>query len=319
MAEFDLMYNTIGLETLIPDSLPGVALFMRHGDRYTLYKGPDLPFTEKDKDRLLNNNIDHLYIYSGELSCYNKYVEGNLGSMLSDEGITISKKQEILCQASINYIQEVFNVPCKYLKENLDRCKNLIRFILNDVFTPQQLVETLGTLVQYNSYTYIHSVQVSSYCAALYKFMQVPDEDITDILVGAMFHDYGKTYISKEILEKPDKLTALEFNEVKKHSLYGYSALSELNTFSPMALSIVRDHHEKIDGTGYPNGRKEEELSKHARIASIADVYSALTTDRSYRKAMSSEVALKIMENEMRGSFDVYYLAIFTNMFGVEK
>jgi len=268
---------------------------------------------------LLENNTEEIYVYSGEISNYNQYVESNINTFLHDEKLTPIKRQEILCNISINYMQEIFNTPSKYVKQNLDRCRLLIKHILSEKLGTSTLLETLGGLIQHSSYTYAHSVQVCSYTIALHSLMFNLDEDeLIDIGVGAIFHDYGKIYIPTEILDKPGNLEQLEFYEVKKHCEYGYDLLKMLDVFSPVSLDIVKHHHEKLNGRGYPDGLNGTDISKSSRIAAIADVYSALTTKRAYRDALDRESAFEIMRNDMAGSFDVHYLSIFSAMLAGE-
>jgi HD-GYP domain-containing protein (c-di-GMP phosphodiesterase class II) len=309
------IYKPISLDTLLPKTLPGVALFLRHENKFVLYKAPGLPFTEKDKSRLTEHNVENLYVYSGELSSYNQYVESNLSVLLHNESLTPRKRQEILCTATLNYVSEIFNTPSNYIKQNLDRCRHLISYILKEKLGTSMLLETLGGLVKHSSYTYVHSVQVSSYTLALHtRMFKLSEEELIDIGIGSVFHDYGKIYIPVEILDKPARLTPTEFYEVKKHSEYGYDLLNTLGVFSPVSLDIVRNHHEKMNGKGYPGGLHGDSLSRSSRITAIADVYSALTTNRSYRDALDRDSALEIMQNEMDGAFDVHYLSVFSSM-----
>jgi HD-GYP domain-containing protein (c-di-GMP phosphodiesterase class II) len=311
------IYKSISLDTLLPQTLPGVALFLKHEENYVLYKAPGLPFTDKDRSRLAEHNVRELYIYSGELSSYNQYVESNLSTYLHDENLPPKKRQEILCSASVNYVNELFNTPSNYVRQNLDRCRHLISYILEEKLDPAVLLETLGGLVKHNNYTYVHSIQVSSYTIALHaRMFKLNEDELIDVGIGSVFHDYGKIYIPVEILEKPTRLTPVEFHEVKKHSEYGYDLLKMLDVFTPSSLDIVRSHHEKINGGGYPDGLHGENISRSSRIVAIADVYSALTTNRSYREALDRDSALDIMTNEMEGSFDVHYLSIFSSMLG---
>lgn len=310
------LYNPILLETLIPESILGIALFLKQKDNYVLYKHPDLPFTIKDKDRLINSNVSELYVYSSELSTYNQYVEANLSMLLSSTEYTVGKRQEILCHSALNYLHEVFEQPAIAVKQNLSRVKQIIQYILSDYFSPTQLLETLGGLIQHNPYMYVHSLQVSTYMSSFYHTLGCTEQQLIDITVGAIFHDYGKVYIPAEILDKPERLTAAEFEIVKQHSEYGYQALTILDEFSDLSLEIIRYHHEKMDGSGYPKGLTGKDIPRHAKIAAIVDVYCALTTDRSYRLALPKHEALEIMQDQMKGSFDGYYLSMFTAMLG---
>lgn len=306
------MYRIIQLESLIPETLPGVALFIKHGDNHVLYKNPTLSFTHNDKERLLDNNVKFLFVKSAEMSTFNQYVEANLPLLLSDESIEPLAKQNMLYQASVNYVQEIFDSPAVAIKQNVDRCRNLIKHILNDVMNSSGVMTALSSLVDHNAYTYVHSVQVATYSIALHvRMFDLSRDELMDVGIGSLFHDYGKVYVPRVLLEKPGKLSASEFMEVKKHPVYGYSTLKDLDIFTPVALGIVKHHHEKENGNGYPDGLSSYDIARSSKITAIADVFSALTTNRSYREALSKETAMDIMYGEMEGSFDMQYLNTF--------
>jgi HD-GYP domain-containing protein (c-di-GMP phosphodiesterase class II) len=205
--------------------------------------------------------------------------------------------------------------PSKYIKENIDRCKILIQFILKDKFGTASLLETLGALVKHNSYTYVHSVQVSSYSILLHaRMFKLSQDELLDIGVGGVFHDYGKVYIPPSVLEKPGNLTPMEYYLVKKHCEYGYDILKQLDTFSPVALGIVKHHHERMNGGGYPEGLVGDEISRSSKIAAIADVFSAMTTTRPYREGLEWDKALETMTNDMDGLFDEPSMCSFSAM-----
>ena len=306
------MYRMIQLESLIPETLPGVALFIKHGENHVLYKNPALSFTHNDKERLLDNNVKFLFVKSAEMSTFNQYVEANLPLLLSDESIEPLAKQNMLYQASVNYVQEIFDSPAVAIKQNVERCRNLIKHILNDVMNSSGVMTALSSLVDHNAYTYVHSVQVATYSIALHvKMFELSRDELMDVGIGSLFHDYGKVYVPRVLLEKPGKLSASEFMEVKKHPVYGYSTLKDLEIFTPVALGIVKHHHEKENGNGYPDGLSSYDIARSSKITAIADVFSALTTNRSYREALSKETAMDIMYGEMEGSFDMQYLNTF--------
>ena len=306
------MYRMIQLESLLPETLPGVALFIKHGDNHVLYKNPTLSFTHNDKERLLDNNVKFLFVKSGEMSTFNQYVESNLPLLLSDENIEPLAKQNMLYQASVNYVQEIFDSPAVAIKQNVERCRNLIKHILNDVMNSSGMMTALSSLVDHNAYTYVHSVQVATYSIALHvRMFELSRDELMDVGIGSLFHDYGKVYVPRVLLEKPGKLSASEFMEVKKHPVYGYSTLKDLDVFTPVALGIVKHHHEKENGNGYPDGLSSYDIARSSKITAIADVFSALTTNRSYREALSKETAMDIMYGEMEGSFDMQYLNTF--------
>jgi HD-GYP domain-containing protein (c-di-GMP phosphodiesterase class II) len=306
------MYRLVHLESLIPETLPGVSLYIRHGDQHVLYKDSNLSFTQYDKDRLLDSKVEYLFVTAGEISKYNQYVEANLALLMNDENLEPLERQNVLYQASVNCVQEIFDSPAISIRQNVDRCRMLIKNILSDVISSDGVMTALGSLVDHNAYTYVHSVQVATYSIALHlRLFDLEHDELLDVGIGSLFHDYGKVYVPKVLLDKPGKLSATEFVELKKHPSYGYSTLKDLEIFSPVSLGIVKHHHEKENGTGYPDGLTGYHIARSSKIAAIADVFSALTTNRAYRTALSKDIAFDIMYGEMDGSFDTQYLDTF--------
>jgi HD-GYP domain-containing protein (c-di-GMP phosphodiesterase class II) len=309
------MYRLIHLASLIPETLPGVSLFIRHGDNYVLYKENSLQFTSSDKARLLDNHVKYLYVKADEMSMYNQYVESNLPLLIKDERMEPQVRQNILYQASVNYVEEIFDRPAVAIRQNVERCRNLLEIILSDVMNSDGVMNALSSLVDHNAYTYVHSVQVATYSISLHiKMFDLSRDELLDVAIGSLFHDYGKVYIPRTLLEKPGRLTPVEFRELKKHPEYGYDTLKDLDIFGPVSLGIVRHHHEKENGTGYPDGLTSYDITRSSKVTAIADVFSALTTNRSYRSALPKEEAIEIMYGEMDGSFDKQYLDTFRSM-----
>ncbi len=146
-----------------------------------------------------------------------------------------------------------------------------------------------------------HIRRVSEYTAILAKDLISNDTDLMYVKVASMMHDIGKLMIPNEIIEKPGKLTPEEFDQVKAHSTYGDSLLSHgEGEIMAIARTIAYEHHERWDGKGYPRGLKGDEISIYAQIVSVADVYDALTSKRSYKEAWSPMDA-KIEITRQRG------------------
>ena len=146
-----------------------------------------------------------------------------------------------------------------------------------------------------DTYTFGHSGRVAEYAVAVAKAFELPTADLTAVRVGAYLHDVGKIRVPHEILNKPDQLTADEFEIIRQHPVYGVELLASVD-FPWDVKPIVRWHHERIDGSGYPDGLRGDEIPLTAQIIGIADVYDALTTARSYRAAMSRNAALAELE-----------------------
>jgi len=186
-------------------------------------------------------------------------------------------------------------------KELNDLDKNLINLFCNNVSiafdnlylnkeiedTQKEIIYTLGEVTEGRSIEIgNHIKKVSEYCELLAVKYGLPEEEVEIIKVASPIHDIGKIIVPDSILNKPGKLTPEEFDIIKQHPMRGYELLSHSDRkILKIAAIIARDHHEKYDGTGYPQGLKGEEIHLYGRIACVADVFDALTSKRVYKDA----------------------------------
>lgn len=153
--------------------------------------------------------------------------------------------------------------------------------------------------------TGVHIVRMSEYSALIARTLGRDDNFSKNILMASPMHDIGKIGIPDYILQKPGKLTVEEWAIMKKHPEYGAKILAGSNAPTiQLAAEIALTHHEKYDGSGYPNGLKGDEIPISGRVAAVADVFDALTMNRSYRPAMSEENAIAIIEGGRASHFD---------------
>jgi len=174
----------------------------------------------------------------------------------------------------------------------------------SDIFT------YLSYLKDINDYTYSHSLNVSLLCNMFSKWLNLSEDETEDLTVAGLLHDIGKLKIDSKILNKKGKLTDEEFEEIKKHPVLGYEIIKDMN-ISDLIKDAVLMHHEKINGTGYPSGLKEEQISKYAKIVSICDIYDAMTSDRSYRNRICPFTVIRNFERQNFSILDTKYLFIF--------
>ncbi len=152
-------------------------------------------------------------------------------------------------------------------------------------------------------YTHGHSENVMKYTVVLAKHIGLSDSEIEDIKYAGLLHDIGKIGISEFILNKPSRLTKLEFEEIKKHPGVGAKIIADVPFLQPL-VPYVLHHHEFFDGSGYPTGIKGEDIPLGARILSVADVFEAMTSNRPYRKALLPETAVKALIDGKQKQFD---------------
>ncbi len=164
-----------------------------------------------------------------------------------------------------------------------------------------------------DSYTRGHVERVTAYAEAMAQALQWAQEEINILRFGAILHDIGKIQIPGDILRKPAPLTAEERKEIQTHPVVGAQMLSGV-PFLRKAAPIVRHHHERWDGKGYPDGLKEEEIPIGARIVTIVDTFDAITTTRPYRAARSPEVAKTELKENAGTMLDPYLVEAFLQL-----
>ena len=164
-----------------------------------------------------------------------------------------------------------------------------------------------------DSYTRGHSDRVSEYSCLIGKKLGLPEEDIKRLHIGGLFHDVGKIGVPDNILQKNGKLTDDEYSEIKNHPTIGAHILSTASIFQDI-IPIVKHHHEKYDGNGYPSRLKGEDIPYLARIAAIADSFDAMTSKRVYRDSLPVETVISEFERCRGTQFDPYLTDVFLDI-----
>ena len=291
-------WRPISIDYISHEYFPDVALYMRTNSNFVMYKAPGRQFTVDDHRRLERNYTEFLYIRTGDMEEINDYLENNLAEMIAREDLNSVTKGRILYQTVTNYVIDVFENPEKV--SNKERCSRLIHLMLQYQYMAlgEDMLEALRTVTALNYYIFGHSVQVAALNLLMHENLFKLDlDEMVDVGIGSLFHDIGMTLITDGVLDKPDALCDFEFYKLKQHTQKGYEFLKQTGLFSGVALGIVRHHHDRYDGNGYPTGIMGGAIPVNAQATSLSDIYSALTTERPYRTASSSEHALKIMQD----------------------
>lgn len=160
---------------------------------------------------------------------------------------------------------------------------------------------------------YRHGVNVAALSTILGKWIGLDGAQLNLLTYAAILHDFGKTKIDKGILDKPDTLTPIEYKEIKAHPIIGYNYVKEIPFLDKAVSYGVLMHHERLDGSGYPFGLKEDKIHQFAKIIAIADVFDAVNSNRIYKKSTGPFEALEIIRKESLGKLDYEYCNIFLN------
>lgn len=202
---------------------------------------------------------------------------------------------------------------CTSLGEGLSRVQSLLRLQRYIDEQAKSVVLSLAHSIEAkHPLTEGHSDRMSEYAAQLGERLGLKEEELRDLRIACLLHDIGKVAVPDEILLKPGPLDANEMEVVKQHPAIGEEICAPLKSLRHI-LPVIRHHHERMDGSGYPDGLRGTEIPLMARILQIADIYDALITDRPYRIALSGDAALEILRCEaMRGWLDSSLVSEFS-------
>ena len=229
------------------------------------------------------------------------FMEQSLSMLIADQAIPVQEKSKVVYKCAKNVLHDVFEDPRS--GENVQRTQDITSNMVDFVLANDGSILSLLNLGTHDYYTFSHCVNVAVFGLGLWIMIDKGNEfDLREFALGCILHDVGKTLTPQKILKKPGRLDNDEFHEIKKHPLHGYELMKD--TLPPVALDVILHHHEKYCGTGYPHGLSGDKISNHAKVAAIADVYDALTTNRPYGTARPPFEAVLTMKEEMVGHFE---------------
>ncbi|MDU2064959.1 MAG: HD-GYP domain-containing protein [Sporomusaceae bacterium] len=182
---------------------------------------------------------------------------------------------------------------------------NMASDLVEELLSQADISICLTGIFSHDDTTFSHSLNCAIYAILLGRFSDLTVPQLKELACGALLHDVGKNEISLDLLNKPEKLTEEEFELLKNHAQWGFNSLRKMRwELSSLSAHMAWQHHERIDGTGYPRGLKGDEILQYARILAIADVYDAITANRPYRRAMPPKQAYDIIYKGLGVHFD---------------
>ncbi len=297
-------YFQISPLMIFPQTLGKFSVYLKQGNDYVLYASRDETFTEKHKQMLHANGVKHVYAKAEHRADFQQYVEDNLGTILNDDSIPAKERSKVLYRASSSLMEETFSkkLPEALGKEHFQRVGGFVRksarFLANE-----KSLKTMAQFISHDYKTFTHCVNVFIYAMTIMSTYDLDEKEAFNCGMGAILHDLGKARISKNILNKPGKLTDEERAEVNNHSLYGV-ALSTHADLDRTAFNCILFHHEKLDGTGYPAKLEGTDIPLPVRVVTVADIYDAITSHRPYAAGVSPFQALRIMRDDMGAGLD---------------
>lgn len=247
-----------------------------------LYRGKSFPIQSSDLKSLAQRGIRTLYVTPESLEFYEQYLRERV---LADTSVTGTMRFCAVKEANRSVFLSALN--SSNLGKVVHVANEMARELAEVVCNQERTVENLFKLLSHDYYTYTHVTNVCVYSLALAKKLGIEDKnDLAALATGALLHDVGKRHIPAAILNKKGRLTEREFAVVKRHPLVGFQELCQRQDLSWPQLMMVYQHHERMDGRGYPVGVLGNEIHEWGRLCAIADVFDALSSYRPYRGPM---------------------------------
>lgn len=188
---------------------------------------------------------------------------------------------------------------------NAYKFERLVCDLIDDILESTNILENMYGMRHYNNYTYEHLVNVTVIGIMISKKMDLSRDKIYETAMGCILHDLGKIKITGDILDKPSVLTTEEFARMKQHTIEGYELVKHHYNLSSEVKAIILNHHEKLDGSGYPFGIGANKISMGTRICTISDIFDAMCSERPYKMAVPFAESIRTMKSSMSKQLDM--------------
>lgn len=248
-----------------------------------------------------------------ELGVYYIYVEDE---RLEDIDV-VDDKLNLLKQETMKSLSSIMKNTGMLDKNNTKQCLAMLDELIDYVLELGDVNKSLYDIKTHDNYTFLHCIDTALMCTFLGLSCNMTKESIREVTIGGLLHDLGKIKVSSTIINKNGPLTDEEFEEMKKHPIYGKELLEDNINIPHSSIVGIEQHHEKVNGKGYPYGLTGNEISKYGKIICICDVYDAVSSDRSYRNKFNPSDAYELILAGCGSSFDSSIVKSFKETFSV--
>jgi HD-GYP domain-containing protein (c-di-GMP phosphodiesterase class II) len=284
------------VENLVDNSLTDFDVFLRLGGNIVLYGGRGYRWERSELNGLLSAGVRGFLI---------REEDGGKARMYSAVSRVPVIAQTLAPPARIQQIDEIGASLSSCLMEGelteacISKAGEVARGLVDCIAEDPSCIRAIQTLADHDAYTYHHSVRVAAYTVAIAIGLGITDQELIYLMaIGGLFHDVGKRAIPLDLLNKPGPLTEGEWQLMKEHPQAGWDQLKTTG-LSHISLEIVLHHHERVNGTGYPHGLKGSELLPEVQMAALADIFDALTSNRSYQRRRTRFEALAFIKQKL--------------------
>ena len=279
-----------------------IDFYTRQGEKFLLFRPAHQPANARE-DALAVQRGGALYVLKTDRAKYLRFLEGSMLVTMTDEAIPLENRAAAMRDLSTAVIADLLADPSS--RQQLTRSRAVVRGLAEFAARSPQVVQEFFLAPRTDPYLLSHSVNSTVFAIGLSARLGITGaEDVQALGMGCLLKDAGLQSIPERVLSKPGPLTPQEWMVVKRHPLLGVQLLEKAGTVSEVVRAAVLQHHEYLDGSGYPQGLGGEQIHWAARIATAVDVFDALTSDRPHAKAMETFPALVLMRDRFRDKVD---------------
>ncbi len=290
-----------------------------------LYTEPGMLKSANQIDRIRSDGYLHAFIQTRDIA---ESTDKKLNRLLAEERYVPPSKPRVPFEDEIKVAQVTYENAMGHAKRIIHDAKlgrkvdyeasvETVDSIVDSAVRNPDTLLCLSKLSNYDDYTYAHCINVSAIAVVFGEYLGLERQELIHLGIAGMMHDLGKTAVPSRIINKRARLTDKEFEEIRRHPHYGSEILRRQGNIPNAVIEAVHDHHEKFNGSGYPENRTKKDIAPFARILSLADVYDALTSDRSYKDAILPNKALAIMYGMREQDFDPSEVQMFIKCLGI--
>jgi HD-GYP domain-containing protein (c-di-GMP phosphodiesterase class II) len=276
---------------------------------FRLYCASNIRFGDFHRRRLLEHGVRFVYIRMADQSRFRQQTEANLGDVAADSGVGVSERAAIIYETSVEMMNELLDDP--EVMVHSPRLEQVSRSIATLVMNNPTSFSHLFAVSHHDFYTATHLVNVGTWMVPLaYELGFRDPEELNRICKAGFLHDMGKLQVPEDILNKTGKLSDEEWAQIKRHPTAGGEYLARFGDVHPQIMAVTTQHHERMDGSGYPAGLKGDQIDRVSRICAVVDSFDAMTAFRPFKqRTLSVADTLEILQQETPSKYDPEVLA----------
>jgi HD-GYP domain-containing protein (c-di-GMP phosphodiesterase class II) len=306
-------YIPISVEGLSTGFVKDLELYVRAGNAFFMVKPKSMELSPSLMSRFWGK-FPYLYIHHTARDTYFRSLESSVTTIIKSPNYGVREKASVLTDYAVEIVDQMMRDPSSHVA--IKSAENFSKECVNFIASSQHAFIHLVELSSHDHYTYAHSVGVAAYAVALAQSMGTwSKQQIADIGLAGLLHDIGKSVIDPNILNKAGPLSEIEWQAMKAHPTEGGKILRLHKHLSPIVSLCAEAHHEDLKGMGYPKGIIASSIDSSVQVITLADAFSALTTNRSYSKSKDAMTALKLMRENINKKFDPKFFERFVFMF----